>query len=146
MCAQSAEIHEGGCFCGAIRYRTVGKPDRVSLCSCEWCTKRTGSAFGISVYFREDQVTFSGDDWTTFRLTSDAGRWLETRFCGNCGSTVGWTLEFLPGHCGIAGGAFDNPKFWHTPERYGFARSKPDWLEIPDGLHVFQGMPGSPNE
>ncbi|MEO4040657.1 GFA family protein [Hoeflea sp. CAU 1731] len=131
MCAQSSEMHEGGCFCGAIRYSTLGKPDRVSMCSCEWCRKRTNSAFGISVYFPEDQIAVFGGSWKTFRLTSNARRWLETRFCG---------------HCGVAGGTFDNPKFWYTPERYGFVRSKPNWLEVQDGLHVFQAMPGTPNE
>ncbi len=50
------ESHAGGCFCGDIRYRTRGEPRRVSLCSCEWCRKRTGSAIGVSVYFDEHDV------------------------------------------------------------------------------------------
>ena len=26
------EIHEGGCVCGAVRYKTRGLPKRVSAC------------------------------------------------------------------------------------------------------------------
>ena len=53
-----ADIHEGGCVCGAVRYKTSGLPKRVSACACIWCQKRTGSAFGLSVYFDESDVEF----------------------------------------------------------------------------------------
>ena len=135
------DIHEGGCVCGAVRYRTSAEPRRVSLCACEWCQKRTGSAIGVSVYFNDGDVTFLQGTRNRYRLTSDAGRWIETEFCPSCGTTVTWTLEFLPGYRGIAGGTFDRPTFWYRPERFVFARSKPDWLEIPEGLDVCQAMP-----
>jgi hypothetical protein len=135
-----SEIHEGGCVCGAVRYRTKAAPQRVSLCSCSWCCKRTGSALGLSVYFDKDDVEFLQGERKSYRLTSDAGRWIESEFCPNCGGTVSWTLEFLPGFRGIAGGSFDQPSFWYRPQRYVFARSKPDWLAIPEGCEVFQAM------
>jgi hypothetical protein len=135
------EVHEGGCFCGAVRYKTTGKPKRVSACSCEWCRKRTGSALGISVYFDQGDVEFTKGVLKPFGVISDAGRWIESEFCATCGSTVSWTLEFLPGHRGIAGGTFDNPTFWYKPERYVFARTKPDWLEITGDIEVCQAMP-----
>lgn len=72
---------------------------------------------------------------------SDADRWIESQFCDKCGTTVGWTLEFLPGYQGIAGGTFDSPTFWYRLERFVFARSKPDWLAIPQGIEVCQAMP-----
>lgn len=141
-----SDVHEGGCVCGAVRYQTRGEPARVSMCSCEWCTKRTGSAFGISVYFDQDRIEFLKSDFEIFRLVSDAGRWLETEFCKRCGTTVTWTLEFLPGKRGIAGGTFDQPTFWSRPERYVFVRSKPEWLEVPSGLTICEAMPGSASE
>jgi len=134
-----SEIHEGGCSCGAVRYKTRGAPQRVSLCSCEWCRRRTGSAFGISVYFRKEDVEIGGP-LKAYRLTSDAGRWLESQFCEICGSSLTWTLEFHPDFRGIAGGSFDTPSFWYRPERYVFARTKPDWLDIPHGLEAFDTM------
>jgi len=135
------DIHEGGCFCGAVRYRTTGAPKRVSVCSCEWCRKRTGSALGVSVYFEQENVEFTKGVLKPFGLVSDAGRWIESEFCATCGTTVSWTLEFLPGFRGIAGGTFDAPTFWYDLERYVFARTKPDWLVIPEGIDVCQEMP-----
>lgn len=136
------DVHEGGCFCGKVRYRTTGAPKRVSACACRWCQKRTGSALGISVYFDQKDVVFTQGVLKPFGLISDAGRWIESEFCSTCGTTVSWTLEFLPGHRGIAGGTFDEPTFWYDVERFVFARSKPDWLTIPEGIDVCQGMPG----
>ncbi len=135
------EVHEGGCVCGKVRYRTTGAPSRVSACACRWCQKRTGSALGISVYFDAAAVTFTERQTRAYRLVSDAGRWIETEFCACCGTTVGWTLEFLPGLQGIAGGTFDPPTFWYRIERFVFARDKPAWLEIPDGAEIFEAMP-----
>ena len=137
----STDVHEGGCCCEALRYRTTGAPRRVSACACRWCQKRTGSALGISVYFDQRDVTFTHEVPRLFRLKSDAGRWIETRFCDTCATTVGWTLEFLPDDQGIAGGTFDRPTFWYPLERFVFARSKPDWLAIPHGIEVWETMP-----
>jgi hypothetical protein len=65
--AMSTEVHEGGCFCGAVRYRTTGALRRVSACACRRCQKRTGSALGISVYVDKRDVAFarSKPDWLT---------------------------------------------------------------------------------
>ncbi len=134
------EIHEGGCVCGRTRYRARGNPARVSLCSCSWCRKRTGSALGISVYFAEEDVEFTQESLGRHRLVSDAGRWIEQEFCTGCGSVLTWTLEFRPGYRGIAGGSFDDPAFWYTVQRYVYARSKPDWLEITADVETFQAM------
>jgi hypothetical protein len=142
MEASMTEIHQGGCVCGGVRYRTTGPPRRVSACACTWCQKRTGSAFGISVYFDESDVEITRGSLRAYRLTSDAGRWLQSEFCPTCGTTVSWTLEFLPGKRGIAGGTFDQPTFWYDLERFVFARSKPDWLTLPDHLEVYEAMPG----
>lgn len=134
-------IHQGGCVCGGVRYRTTSQPKRVSLCSCTWCQKRTGSALGVSVYFDDTDVEITQGALGSYRLTSDAGRWIQQEFCQNCGTAITWTLEFRPGWRGIAGGTFDPPTFWYQPERYVFARSKPDWLTIPDGIEICQAMP-----
>ena len=136
--------HEGGCVCSGVRYRTAGPPRRVSACACEWCQKRTGSALGISVYFDIAAVAFTSGALHHYRLKSDAGRWIETDFCPTCGTTVGWRLEFLPDWQGIAGGTFDRPTFWYDLERFVFARTKPAWLTLPDGIEVCPAMAPPP--
>jgi hypothetical protein len=135
------DVHEGGCVCGAVRYRTTGMPARVAACACAWCQKRTGSAFGLSVYFEEANVEVLQGALRKHRLASDAGRWIETEFCEVCGTTVTWTLELRPGLRGIAGGTFDQPTFWYDLEAFIFTRSKPDWLSLPDGIESHDTAP-----
>ena len=130
------DIHEGGCVCGGVRYKTTGRPQRVSACACTWCQRRTGSAFGLSVYFKESDVEFLQGTLRKYHLTSDTGRSVESEFCEVCGTTVTFTLELRPGMRGIAGGTFDQPTFWYDLETFIFARSKPGWLTIPNGLEV----------
>ena len=140
------EVHEGGCVCGQTRYRVLGTPQRVSACSCTWCQKRTGSAVVVSVYFLKDDVEITQGTLRSYQLTSDARRWIKLEFCQSCGTALTWTLEFLPDYRGIAGGTFDQPTFWYDLQRYVFARSKPDWLQIQSDIKVFDGMPGSSTE
>jgi hypothetical protein len=94
------------------------------------------------MYFDKRAVMFVQGTLKAYRLVADSGRWIESQFCDNCGTTVAWTLEFLPDFHGIAGGTFDPPTFWYDLERFVFARSKPDWLTIPEGIQVCPAMPG----
>ena len=142
---KSDELHEGGCLCGAVRYRTRGQPQRVSLCACTWCQKRSGAPVGLSIYFEKSQVTFLQGEMKHHKVTTDADRWLESAFCPNCGTTVGWCLEYFPDYQGIAGGTFDQPTFWYQdPQRLVFARSKPHWFHVPDDLEVHAAMAPPP--
>jgi hypothetical protein len=56
-----SQIHEGGCLCGAVRYRAKNEPVRRAVCHCRGCQRRTGSAFGIGAYFRDGDVELTGE-------------------------------------------------------------------------------------
>ena len=48
--------HSGGCACGKVMYHTIGQPVKTGLCHCRYCQLRTGTAFGISVYFKKENL------------------------------------------------------------------------------------------
>ena len=90
--------HAGGCVCGAVRFKATGEPQRVTVCHCLWCQRRTGTAFGVEAVFDLAQVEILGDAVARYRHVSDeSGRWLDIEFCGRCGSNLGFTLEAVPG-------------------------------------------------
>jgi len=71
--------HEGGCVCGAVRYRVINAPARTSACHCRFCQRRTGSAFGIGAYFREADVEILSGELKTYEHRSDeTQRWLRS--------------------------------------------------------------------
>ncbi len=140
---QEASIgNSGGCFCGAIRFETLGEPLRVTICHCKWCQKRTGTAFGTEVVYNEDQISFLGEPTARYRHVSDeSGRWLDVEFCGQCGTNLGFTLEAAPGIRTVPAGIFDDPD-WIKADRYAFrhvyVRSRRDWSDLSSDVEVFE--------
>jgi len=132
-----SDVHEGGCVCGAVRYRVKAAPVRTGVCHCTFCQRQTGSAFRIVVYFRQDDVEITRGTLKAYEHRSDeSNRWLRTEFCTNCGTTVSWTLELLPGARGIAGGTFDDPA-WLKIERHSWTRSAHPWVIVPPDVERF---------
>lgn len=127
------EVHAGGCVCGAVRFRATGKPQRVTVCHCTWCQRRTGSAFGVEAVFARADVEIAGDAVGRYRHRSDeSGRWLDIEFCTRCGSNLGFTLEAVPGIRTLPAGAFDEAGWLSARAqefRHVFARSRRDWSD-----------------
>ncbi len=48
---------EGGCDCGAIRYRMETAPLVVHRCHCRWCQRETGASFALNAMIEADRVT-----------------------------------------------------------------------------------------
>lgn len=125
-----SHTHEGGCLCGSVRYQVTGAPEVASICHCRYCQLRSGSAFGISVYFAQDQVQLGDGVVKTHELTTASGRAFDTRFCTECGTTVWWTIGTRPNSIGISGGTFDPPSFWYAIDREVFTRSSAAFISI----------------
>jgi hypothetical protein len=133
-----SDIHEGGCLCGDVRYRTIGEPMLATVCHCTFCQRRTGSAFSEPVLFKLEQIEFSGGPLTTYEHRSDeTHRWLRLEFCPRCGTTVSWTVERRPGTRGIAGGTFDDPS-WLQITRHIWTRSAQPWTLVPENVETFE--------
>ena len=133
-----SEVHEGGCLCGAVRYRVRGDPAVGLVCHCRFCQHRTGSAFAVIGYFNEGDVEFLKGKLSLREHRSDeSGRWLRMEFCPSCGTTVTHTAELRPGLRAIAGSSFDDPD-WFKIERHIWTRSARPWVKIPAGVAVFE--------
>ena len=80
---------EGGCLCGAIRYRLAEAPTKFGACHCGMCRKFTGGIdLGTEVPARGLTWTEGEDRIATFQ-SSD---WAERGFCPTCGSSLFWRL------------------------------------------------------
>lgn len=101
---------------------------RISVCHCLDCKRRSGSAFAYQARWPDDQVQFEGDyrEWTK---ANDGGSTATFRFCPNCGSTVAYSLDSMPGLTAIPVGAFADPAF-PAPEYSVYEGRKPEWLKI----------------
>ncbi len=101
----------------------------MSVCHCFACKRKTGSAFGFGAWFRENDVATGGRAMEFVRIGDDGGR-ITNSFCPNCGTTLFWTIDRLPGVVAVSAGAFADLSF-PTPSVsvYDQSRRYP-WVEI----------------
>ncbi len=132
-----AEIHEGGCLCGKVRYRVIGNPNWATVCHCTSCKRRTGSAFTVAAHFDESSV-FTTGALKSYEFRSDeSNRWVKLEFCPNCGTTVTCTAKVAPGSRSITLGTFDDPN-WIKPFAHFWTRSALHWVVFPPDVEVFK--------
>jgi hypothetical protein len=133
-----AQTHEGGCLCGAVRYRVAGDPRLAGVCHCTFCKRGTGSAFRVAAYFTEAAVEFISGARKTYEYRSDESkRWAKLEFCPTCGTTVTGTAEWVPGMRMITVGTLDDPN-WIKPTRHVWTRSALHWMAFPPEVEIFK--------
>jgi hypothetical protein len=133
-----SEVRFGGCLCGAIRYQARGQPQRVTVCHCTFCQRRTGGALSVHAWFNEQNVMLSGDDPGIYEQRSDESNYfLRLHFCKRCATTVMLTLEKRPGFRLITGGTLDNPKSIEV-DCHVWRRSAQPWVCLPDNVMSYE--------
>jgi hypothetical protein len=130
---------EGGCLCGAVRFRAQQPPMRTLACHCRFCQKVTGSSFFSESMFPMDAVGFNAAPMGVYAHVSEtSGKKVLVHFCPSCGTTVSLTFERWPDVRGIARGCFDDPDavvltshIWTDSAQSGTA--------LPAGMDCFAG-------
>ena len=114
------------CCCGDAFLKVSGEPILYGVCHCDNCKQRTGSAFGMSAYFRDDQVVERKGKMSTYAIRDEHQR----SFCSNCGTTLFWKSELQPDAIGVAAGCFTE-KSLPEPELTVSNEGKYDWITLP---------------
>ena len=130
-------IRTAKCCCGQLSIEVEGEPKIHLVCHCNDCKKRTGSAFGESVYFADSQVKNKHGGAAIYKINDDTTQ-QERYFCKSCGTTLYWKIFKFPGMSGgvvdmtgIAGGCFsENPLF--APTITANNERKCAWVELPN--------------
>ncbi|MGB5439758.1 MAG: GFA family protein [Gammaproteobacteria bacterium] len=126
----------GGCFCGAVRYRIEGKLRDARSCHCSMCRKAFSAQASAYALVEPDEFTWvSGED----RLGSyESGGGMGLRFCSVCGSTLCGTSAGKV-H-GVTLGCVDgDPQI--TLGMHIFVGSKAAWETIPEGVPQYAEWP-----
>ena len=96
---------EGGCFCGAVRYRVEGDAIARTLCHCRSCRRATGGT----------NVAWAVFPNSAFRMLADEPKWhssspgIRWGFCGECGSLVLYRRDSRPDHTDVTTVSLDDP-------------------------------------
>ena len=131
---------EGGCNCGAIRYRIEGAPLGVAACHCTRCRRQSGSAYSVNLLVRPAEMTIEGQLSVFEDKDTTSGSSVYREFCGTCGSPIRSVLGANPSVVAVKAGTLDDPDPF-APALHVFTRSKIGWVEIPAGIPQFDTTP-----
>lgn len=130
-----SEFYEGGCHCGALRYRLEGDLTDIAHCHCSICRRVSG---GLVV------------TWLT--LPRSGFRWLKGRprmyvaptscsrfFCGDCGAHLALSTVHSPQTIDVTVATLDHPESVRAT-RHIWTSSRLPWL------HLDEQLPGEAEE
>ena len=102
------ETIEGGCRCGAIRYKVkADKLPNVYACHCRDCQTWSGSAFSLQFIVPEDALELTGEPHLYERVSDDGERISRQRGCAKCLTRVYNTNTRRPGLAVVRAGTLD---------------------------------------
>ena len=122
------------CQCGALQAHISGEGDGV-MCHCKACQRRSGSPFGMMIYYDVDAVELSGTA-TEYTRLADSGDKLTHGFCPTCGTPFYLSTARHPGGIGISVGAHEGSDSL-PPVRSVFEESRHPWVEVPSSSQNF---------
>jgi hypothetical protein len=124
--------HDGGCACGAVRYRVTRAPIFVHCCHCRWCQRETGSAFALNALVEAEAVELLAGDPETVMTPSHSGKGQKIVRCRACRVAL-WSHYAGAGDavCFVRVGTLDEPDRM-PPDIHIYTASKQPWVVIPE--------------
>jgi hypothetical protein len=126
---------EGGCSCGAVRYRLEADPLFIHCCHCRNCQQQTGSAFVINLLIETDRVELLAGDPVAVDVPRDDGSTQLIFRCPTCQVAV-FSQYNSPAIRFVRAGTLDDPSSV-APDVHIFTRSKLDWVALPESTPAF---------
>jgi hypothetical protein len=126
---------EGGCSCGAVRYRLTSDPLFVHCCHCLNCQRQTGSAFVINLLIEADRVELLSGAPVGVDVPRDDGTAQQIVRCPACQVAV-YSHYGRPEIAFVRGGTLDEPSSI-GPDVHIYTRSKLPWVQVPEEVPAF---------
>ena len=119
---------QGGCQCGAVRYKASTAPLVVAICHCTMCRRAHAAPAVAWAMFQQSRVAFTGKP-ATYKSSPDA----ERGFCALCGTQISFTAAYIPGLIDLTVGSMDHPEAL-TPALHYWDSKRLPWVRFEDEL------------
>jgi hypothetical protein len=129
---------EGGCACGAVRYRLLDEPMYVNNCHCRLCQRQSGTGSAVNAFIESDRFAHLSGELREDEFTTGSGGTQIVVRCADCGTTV-WSHYPRLGRktTGIKVGTLDDPSAVRLDAAI-FVGEKPEWAPLPEGVPHFE--------
>ena len=128
---------EGGCACGAVRYRLESAPMFVHCCHCRDCQRQTGSAFVINALIETDRIVLLAGAPEPVGVPTNSGRPHDIYRCPACRTALWSDYGGRPALRFVRVGTLDDPAAL-APDVHIYTRSKLPWVQLPEGVPAFE--------
>lgn len=132
---------EGGCYCGAVRYKANGEPLMKVQCHCRECQYASGGNPNVVMGMPEASFSYTKGSAKGFQR-SDLDKPVTREFCQDCGTQLVTRTPNLPGAVLIKVGTLDDPSVFGMPQVAIYTVDQQSFHSIPDGVASFEGLPG----
>jgi hypothetical protein len=132
---------EGGCYCGAVRFRAEGDPIFKGQCHCRECQYISGGHPNAVMGLPDAQFRYTKGKPREFRR-SDLENPVTREFCAECGTHLLARSKALPGAVLVKVGTFDDPSVYGAPQMVIYTMDKQSFHHLPQGVPTFERTPG----
>lgn len=132
---------EGGCLCGAVRYRSSAEPLMVVICQCTHCQRTSGSPYSVVLAMPTGSIEFTGERPVTYHDTGASTKAVQREFCSKCGSPIVTCSDAAPNMQFLKTGSLDDAS-WVRPQAAIWCDSAQPWVPLPEGI---ARMPQNPD-
>ena len=139
-----AAPYPGRCVCDEVRYRVNGEPLTVYACHCTDCQKRSGSAFGLSMWVKRADIETTRGTPATLEMARAGGRVVRYRQCARCGVRL-WSERPDSEVAIVRAGTLDDTKALR-PIAHLWTRSAQPWFAFPEGVARYPQQPADMRE
>ena len=132
---------EGGCYCGAVRYKAEGEPLFKGQCHCRECQYIAGGSPNVTMAMPEAGFSYTKGSPKPFSRR-DLENPVTREFCADCGTHILAKAPALPGAVLLKVGTLDDPSAFGKPQMAIFMIDKQAFHVVPDGVAAFDRGPG----
>ena len=131
---------EGGCACGAVRYRLKSAPMFVHCCHCHDCQRQTGSAFVLNALIEADRVEVLSGETVPISMPTDSGKPHLIYRCPKCQTAMWSEYGGRTKDRFIRVGTLDDPA-QIMPQIAIYTVDKQPFHHVPEGMPAFERRP-----
>jgi hypothetical protein len=119
-------VIEGGCLCGAVRYRITGEIIDSGYCHCRICQRSVGAPVLAWLTVKRADFAYTRGKPHGYRSSANVAR----EFCRICGTQMALQCE---GKIDITSASLDDPS-QRAPDYHIWRHSRVAWFETTDTL------------